>query len=172
MHYYIKLKSHIYYIIAYIAYVICKPRCQVMIHNARWTEVVTSCSTRIRVSRILVNTLEKFERVYETPHFHMACSFLEGENSTEYQHNFTNYKQYWQKNKAGFLEESFDKRFHIFRCLTIDIASEGYDLSSPIIVKKDLKSSKYILLDGFHRLAILAALNKEYVEAAVFLRYA
>ena len=125
MHYYIKLKSHIYYIIAYIAYVICKPKCRVMTHNVRWAKTLTSCNTRIPVARILVNTLEKFQRIYETPHFRLACSFLDGENSTEYQHNLANYKQYWQKNKAGFLEDSFEERFHTFRRRTYDIASEG-----------------------------------------------
>ncbi len=99
--------------------------------------------------------------VYNTPHFQFAkAAVVDGnENSTKH---YKNYREYAANYKAACTEVEFDQ-------LVRSIVKNGYDSNRfPILVWRYWRNFYFwSVADGFHRLAILAALGELKVVCGV-----
>lgn len=104
-----------------------------------------------------------YKSIFYTPHFFYAKKFISRKITPELP-EFIEYMSYIR----------FDKRSCIgkFDNLIDSIISKGYKYrEKPILVFKSIRRpfpiNRYYVADGFHRLAILAALNKKNIDIAV-----
>ena len=106
----------------------------------------------------------KYINVRESPHYFSVLEYLNNNNK-----NFTHYNKYIKLNPN-------DPRSDInFIKLINSIKANGYNFrESPILVfksyKRPLPFGRYDVADGFHRLAILAALDVNKLNIAVLKR--
>ncbi|MDC0006033.1 ParB/Srx family N-terminal domain-containing protein [Gammaproteobacteria bacterium] len=99
--------------------------------------------------------------VRDTPHFFFVKNFLEGTPISSV-HGYEDYSQYLAAYWHPLDEDSFKN-------LIISIRENGYDADTkPILVVRSIRTplplGRYQVLDGFHRLAILAALGHHTVK--------
>jgi hypothetical protein len=120
---------------------------------------------RVKIKRIRVgmkmgpSSNIKYTSIYSTPHYDFINKYLRYNKSVPYNHDYGYYSI--DNADASSPEE--------FIALADSIISEGYDYDShPIYVfnnwRRFLPIGRLDVADGFHRLAILAALGKQNVE--------
>jgi len=106
----------------------------------------------------------KYVKIKETPHYSFVKKYLFNEDLEE-KYNMS-YEDYYDKKRTHLSKEEFIN--------LINSISEKYNNEEPIILYKgidDLKNIKYWkIVDGFHRIAILSALNKKTIKARVYRR--
>lgn len=102
-----------------------------------------------------------YVNVRDTPHFFFVKNFLEGSPISSV-HGYENYSEYLAEYWHPLNEDSFKN-------LIISIRENGYDADTrPILAVRSIRTplplGRYQVLDGFHRLAILAALGHHTVK--------
>lgn len=110
--------------------------------------------------------------VRDTPHFFFVKNFLEGTPISSV-HGYDDYSQYlatyWHQ--IHWVESLLRKTLNedSFKNLITSIRENGYDADTkPILVvrenRRPLPLGRYQVLDGFHRLSVLAAMGHQTVK--------
>ncbi|MDB2389803.1 ParB/RepB/Spo0J family partition protein [Alphaproteobacteria bacterium] len=109
------------------------------------------------------NNTTQYKSIFSTPHFKLA-KYLCNPNEEDLNLLKQDYKQYHSNS-----DES--EKLKKFMNLIFEIQSNGYNWKdTPILVlrnwRRPLPLNRYDVADGFHRLAILAALGYEDIKVA------
>ena len=105
-----------------------------------------------------------YTSIYKTPHYAFAKQIISGQK-VDQQTGYSDYKHYSQINKTSCSEEKY--------CDLIDsFLKTGYDWQqNPILVFKNWRRpvpfNRWDVADGFHRLAILAALDFQIINVGL-----
>jgi len=115
----------------------------------------------------IVSGKVEYVRVTETPHFLFASNALHGTPISSAL-GYTNYAHYISVNWHPCSEDDFTN-------LITSIKEKGYDNKNyPILVHKSLRRpwplDRMDVIDGFHRLAVLAALGEKKITVFTMLR--
>jgi hypothetical protein len=127
----------------------------------------------VNIDRIYVGLINsnlgniKYINIKKTPHYYFVCEYLGIKNKQE--ESIINYYDYIKSNpldrrsKQKFIEliDSIKRNGYIFQELPILVFKT---------VKRPVPYGRFDVLDGFHRLAILAALDSVNVNVAVLKR--
>ncbi len=105
----------------------------------------------------------KYVSIFETPHFMFANYIIHG-TLVKAVHGYKDYLHYRSIHQQSHTEEGFKQ-------LIENIMTVGYDYEKkPILVfrywKRLLPIGRWDVADGFHRLAVLAALGKQKIRVA------
>ena len=110
----------------------------------------------------------EYLNIKKTPHYLFASNYLELSNISEGE-DCKSYHDYIKSNPDDLRSKGK------FESLINSIRENGYNFhESPILVfytfKRPLPFGRWDVLDGFHRLAILAALGNKNIEVAILKR--
>ena len=117
------------------------------------------------IGYVYPNNTTQYISIFSTPHYKLA-RYLCNPNEDDLNRLKHDYKQYHSNSNES-------ERLKNFMNLIFEIKSNGYNWKdSPILVwrnwRRPLPINRYDVADGFHRLAILAALgNKEIFVAKI-----
>ena len=129
------------------------------IHKMRTVDI-----DNLFVGLLLLNgTGIKYVKIFDTPHYIFAKHIISGE-PMQANHGYRSYEHYASVNDGACSEKDFIK-------LIQSIGEASYDhVASPVLVfrswRRLLPMNRWDVADGFHRLAVIAALDHESLRVA------
>lgn len=130
---------------------------------------ISSDRCTVHINRLYVGLLSisgglvNYVHVYDTPHYTFVRQILEGDVKGSIS-GYRDYDNYRSIHSHACSNEAFRK-------LIISIEKNGYDYENrPILVFRSWRRpwplNRWNVADGFHRLAVLAAMGERYIHVA------